>query len=71
MKLIINEALDKLNKRGFTAEVIDVKRAYWRHAKQRNGFNLGRELQTDIITEYLIFNRIAAIAATFQYYQNS
>ncbi|GEM_PF-1918492 len=69
MNLIINEALDKINKRGFSARTIDIKRAYWRHWKQRNGFNLGRELQTDIITDYLIFNRLAKPAYKFQNYQ--
>lgn len=66
MKNIINASLDYLNKRGYAASVIDIKRAYWRHAKQRNGFNVGRDNQAYTIGEYLILNRKAKIAYKFQ-----
>lgn len=49
-----------------TTRSVDIKRAYWRHAKQRGGFDVGLALQTDIITEYLITNNQAKPAYKYQ-----
>jgi len=58
-----------LNKRGLVTRNVDIKRAYWRHAKQRNGFNIGLENQVYIISEYLILNRLTKPAYKFQAFQ--
>ena len=48
------------------ARSVDIKRAYWRHAKQSNGFNIGLDNQVYIITEYLILNKQAKIAYKYK-----
>jgi len=63
---LINACNEALNSRGFVTRGIDIKRAYWRHAKQVNGFNIGLEHQVYIISEYLILNRLVKPAYKFQ-----
>lgn len=45
---------------------VDIKRAYWRYAKQRNGINIGLEHQVYLITEYLLLNNKAKPAIKYQ-----
>jgi len=69
MNKLIEACNTALNNRGLVTRDIDIKRAYWRHAKQRNGINIGLENQVYIISEYLILNRLTKPAYKFQAFQ--
>lgn len=56
----------KLNGFGYVTRFIDIKRAYWRHSKQRNGFSVPQDTKALILSDYLILNRLAKPAYKFQ-----
>ena len=66
MKNLINACNKALNNRGLVTRSVDIKRAYWRHAKGRNGINIGLDNQVYLISEYLILNRLTKPAHKFQ-----
>lgn len=66
MKTLIVACNQALNRRGLVTRDVDIKRAYWRHAKGRNGINIGLDNQVYIISEYLILNRLTKPAYKFK-----
>jgi len=54
---LINATNKVLANYGLFATEQAIKRAYWRHCKQRGGFNIGLDHQSYIIAEYLKLNR--------------
>lgn len=66
MKRLTDACNEYLNRRGLVTRNVDIKRAYWRHAKQKNGFNIGLENQVYIISEYLILNNLTKTAIKFK-----
>ena len=66
MNNLIDACHESLNTRGMVTRSVDIRRAYWRHAKQRNGINIGLDNQVYLITEYLIINNQAKKAYKYQ-----
>jgi len=63
---IVEACHKSLNARGYVTTSRNIKRAYWRYAKRRGGFDVGLENQVYTITEYLLINKQARPAYKYQ-----
>lgn len=66
MNNLIIACNENLNSRGYVTRNIDIKRAYWRLAKQLKSIDIGLLNQVSLITEYLLLNNRAKPAYKFQ-----